>query len=400
MRASVGFAFMAAISCGLSTLRPLVIPPCKILSASAFAASSAALRVAVALDILLTSCFAGPGIFVIFSTRRFLTASMKTSLADRGRIAEDKLDILQGLLVSTVLERQIRSFGANGEARGIEIGILRQDAGVVTIEDGARLVVRLAQVVMGEDAANLAAAHTGELVAREGQGQDRAVSIQEIFPLLWVIISEVEEAHRLVRFQRPLHCLREYRTPLPGRIFEMNRNIHQLTQVNRSFFAVEFQLPARDRPRSFERQIAVAVIVQLKHAVILLVLVVMRQGNLLAAAPVAADGGRRLILGSEQEFDGLGIGLQHRLVAELGEGGVHGLAIGDVEFDCDRLDLPGVMTWKVIIKERFIQAEFTRAFELETQECQRIEFQQRDFAGDFQAALVGLDKRLLQDRKS
>ena len=121
----------------------------------------------------------------------------------------------------------------------------------------------------------------------------------------------------------------------------------------------------------------------------------MRQGNLLAAAPVAADGGRRLILGSEQEFDGLGVGLQHRLVAELGEGGVHGLAIGDVEFDCDRLDLPGVMTWKVIIKERFIQAEFTRAFELETQECQRIEFQQRDFAGDFQAALVGLDKRLL-----
>src|SRR5947199_15427 len=131
-------------------------------------------------DMLLTSCFAGPGIFVIFTTRRFLTASMKTSLADRGRIAEDKLDILQGLLVSTVLERQIRSFGANGEARGIEIGILRQDPGVVTIEDGARLVVRLAQVVMGEDAANLAAAHTGELVAHEGQGQDRAVSIQEI----------------------------------------------------------------------------------------------------------------------------------------------------------------------------------------------------------------------------
>ena len=119
----------------------------------------------MALDILLTSCFAGPGIFVIFTTRRFLTASMRTSLADRGRIAEDKLDILQGLLVSTVLERQIRSFGANGEARGIEIGILRQDPGVVTIEDGARLVVRLAQVVMGEDAANLAAAHTGELVA-------------------------------------------------------------------------------------------------------------------------------------------------------------------------------------------------------------------------------------------
>jgi hypothetical protein len=58
----------------------LVIPPCKILSASAFAASSAALRVAVALDILLTSCFAGAGIFMIFTTRRFLIVSMCISL--------------------------------------------------------------------------------------------------------------------------------------------------------------------------------------------------------------------------------------------------------------------------------------------------------------------------------
>src|SRR5205823_2895880 len=139
-------------------------PPCKILSASAFAAASAAFRLAAALDMLLTSCFAGPGIFVIFTTRRFLTASMRTSLADRGRIAEDKLDIPQALLISTVLDRHIRSFGTNVQAIGIEIGIISQDPGFVAIEDGARLA-RFLQVVTGEDPADLAAAHILELVA-------------------------------------------------------------------------------------------------------------------------------------------------------------------------------------------------------------------------------------------
>ena len=107
-----------------------------------------------------------------------------------------------------------------------------------------------------------------------------------------------------------------------GGVLHLDHHIFEGLRLESTFFAVQLQPPVGNSPGAFERQVALAVKAQLEKAIIRFKALAVRQGNLLAGAPVAADARRRKVFGLKQKFHGLRIRLQHQAVAQLGERGI------------------------------------------------------------------------------